>query len=35
MEITGTIEEISIDYKTNKPKISFLINDRNKLKENN
>ena len=31
METTGTLEEISIDYKTNKPKISFLINDRNKL----
>lgn len=31
METTGTLEEISIDYKTNKPKISFLINDRNNL----
>lgn len=31
METTGTLEEISIDYKTNKPKISFLINDKNKL----
>lgn len=31
METTGTLEEISIDYKTNKPKISFLINDRSKL----
>lgn len=31
METTGTLEEISIDYKTNKPKISFLINDKSKL----
>lgn len=31
METTGTLEEINIDYKTNKPKISFLINDRSKL----
>lgn len=31
METTGTLEEISIDYKTNKPKISFLINDKNNL----
>ena len=31
METTGTLEEISIDYKTNKPKISFLINDKDKL----
>lgn len=31
METTGILEEISIDYKTNKPKISFLINDKSKL----
>lgn len=31
METTGTLEEINIDYKTGKPKISFLINDKNKL----
>lgn len=31
METTGTLEEISIDYKTNKAKISFLINDKSKL----
>lgn len=31
METTGTLEEISIDYKTHKPKISFLINDNSKL----
>lgn len=31
METTGVLEEISIDYKTNKPKISFLINDKSKL----
>ena len=31
METTGTLEEISIDYKTNRPKISFLINDKSKL----
>jgi len=31
MEATGTLEEISIDYKTNKAKISFLINDKNKI----
>jgi hypothetical protein len=31
MEATGTLEEISIDYKTNKPKISFLINEKDKL----
>lgn len=31
METTGTLEEINIDYKTGKPKISLLIDDRNKL----
>lgn len=31
METTGTLEEINIDYKTGKPKISFLINDKSKL----
>lgn len=31
METTGILEEISIDYKTNKPKISFVIKDKNKL----
>lgn len=31
MQITGTLEEINIDYKTGKPKISFLINDKDKL----
>lgn len=31
MEATGTLEEIDIDYKTNKLKISFLINDKSKL----
>ena len=31
MEATGTLEEISIDYKTNKLKISFLINDKSNL----
>ena len=31
METTGTLEEISIDYKTHKPKISFLINDSRQL----
>ena len=31
METTGTLEEINIDYNTGKPKISFLINDKNKL----
>lgn len=31
METTGTLEEISIDYKTNQAKISFLINDKSKL----
>lgn len=25
MQTTGTLEEINIDYKTGKPKISFLI----------
>lgn len=33
MQTTGTLEEISIDYKTNKPKISFLINDKDKLSD--
>lgn len=31
METTGTLEEINIDYKTGKPKISLLIDDRNTL----
>lgn len=31
METTGTLEEISIDYKTHKPRISFLIDDKQKL----
>lgn len=31
METTGTLEEINIDYKTRKPKISFLINDKDNL----
>lgn len=31
METTGTLEEINIDYNTGKPKISLLIDDRNKL----
>lgn len=31
METTGTLEEISIDYKTHKPKISFLIDDKYNL----
>lgn len=30
MQATGTLEEINIDYKTGKPKISFLINDKDK-----
>lgn len=29
----GTLEEINIDYKTGKPKISFLINDKDKLSD--
>ena len=31
MEATGTLEEIDLDYKTNKAKISFLINEKSKL----
>lgn len=33
MQTTGTLEEISIDYKTGKPKISFLINNKDKLSD--
>lgn len=33
MQTTGTLEEISIDYKTGKPKISFLIDGRDKLSD--
>ena len=33
MQTTGTLEEINIDYKTGKPKISFLINDKHKLSD--
>lgn len=33
MTTTGTLEEINIDYKTGKPKISFLINDKDKLSD--
>ena len=33
MQTTGTLEEINIDYKTGKPKISFLINDKDKLSD--
>nr|DAE21087.1 MAG TPA: NinB protein [Siphoviridae sp. ctRCE13] len=33
MQTTGTLEEINIDYKTGKPKISFLINERDKLSD--
>lgn len=33
MQTTGTLEEINIDYKTGKPKISFLITDKDKLSE--
>lgn len=29
----GTLEEINIDYNTGKPKISFLINDKDKLSD--
>lgn len=31
MQTIGTLEEINIDYSTGKPKISFLINDKDKL----
>lgn len=31
MQTTGTLEEINIDYKTGKPKISFLIDGKDKL----
>ena len=33
MQTTGTLEEINIDYKTGKPKISFLIDGRDKLSD--
>lgn len=33
MQTTGTLEEINIDYKTGNPKISFLINDKDKLSD--
>lgn len=33
MQTTGTLEEINIDYKTGKPKISFLINEKDKLSD--
>lgn len=33
MQTTGTLEEINIDYNTGKPKISFLINDKDKLSD--
>ena len=33
MQATGTLEEINIDYNTGKPKISFLINDKDKLSD--
>lgn len=31
METTGTLEEISIDYKTHKPRISLLIDDKQQI----
>lgn len=31
MQTTGTLEEINIDYNTGKPKISFLIDNKDKL----
>ena len=33
MQTTGTLEEINIDYKTGKPKISFLIDGKDKLSD--
>ena len=33
MQTTGTLEEISIDYKTGKPKISFLIEGKDNLSD--
>lgn len=33
MQTTGTLEEINIDYKTGKPKISFLIEGKDKLSD--
>lgn len=32
-KLHGTLEEINIDYNTGKPKISFLINDKDKLSD--
>lgn len=33
MQTTGTLEEINIDYNTGKPKISFLIDGKDKLSD--
>lgn len=33
MQFTGTLADISIDFKTNKPKITFLINEKESLKQ--
>ena len=33
MKFTGTISDISIDFKTNKPKITFIMNERTALAE--
>ena len=33
MRFTGTISDVSIDFKTNKPKITFIMNERAALAE--
>lgn len=33
MQFTGTVADVSIDFKTNKPKITFLINEREALEQ--